>query len=118
MSGLMLSCERTLSDYGDFRRKGVERDQIIRILSEQRSAFDRLGIESLSLFGSVVRGEDRPESDVDILVKFKSKATFDRFMELKFLLEDLLGGRVDLVTRKALRPSMRPGIEQEAIRVA
>ena len=96
----------------------MERDQIIRLLSEQRSAFDQLGIESLSLFGSVVRGENRPESDIDILVEFKSKATFGRYMDLKFFLEDLLGSRIDLVTRKALRPGMRPTIEQEAIRVA
>jgi predicted nucleotidyltransferase len=96
----------------------VERDQIIGLLSAQRQAFDRLGVRSLALFGSVARGESRSESDVDILVEFKGRATFDRYMELKFFLEDLLSGRVDLVTRKALRPSMRPTIEEEAIRVA
>jgi predicted nucleotidyltransferase len=96
----------------------MERDQIIRLLSSQQQAFDDLGVESLSLFGSVVRGENRPESDIDVLVEFRGKATFDRYMELKFLLEDLLGGRVDLVTRKALRPGMQPTIEHEAIRVA
>jgi hypothetical protein len=96
----------------------VEREQIIRLLSEQRPALDRLEIESLSLFGSVVRGENRPESDIDILVEFKSRATFGRYIELKFFLEDLLGSRVDLVTHKALRPGMRPTIEREAIRVA
>ena len=96
----------------------MKQDQIIQLLSRQRSALDRLGIESLSLFGSVVRGENQPESDMDILVEFKSKATFDRYMELKFFLEDLLESRVDLVTHKALRPSMRPVIQREAIRVA
>ena len=87
-------------------------------MSEQQQAFDHLGVKSLSLFGLVVQGGSRLESDVDILVEFKGRATFDRYMELKFFLEDLLGGDVDLVTRKALRPSMRPTIEQEAIRVA
>ena len=96
----------------------MEREQIIQILSSQRPALEELGIESWSLFGSAVRGENQPESDIDILVEFKSKATFDRYMELKFFLEDLVGGHVDLVTHKALRPSMRPAIEREAVRVA
>lgn len=107
-----------MGNYGCLRRETVERDQIIGLLSAQRQAFDRFGVKSLALFGSVARGEDRSESDVDVLVEFKGRATFDRYMELKFFLEDLLGGRVDLVTRKALRPSMRPAIEEEAIRVA
>ena len=78
------------------RRKSVKRDQIVRLLSEQQQAFDHLGVKSLSLFGLVVQGGSRLESDVDILVEFKGRATFDRYMELKFFLEDLLGGDVDL----------------------
>ncbi|MGH2456741.1 MAG: nucleotidyltransferase family protein [Candidatus Limnocylindria bacterium] len=52
------------------------------------------------------------------LVEYDGAATFDRYMELKFFLEDLLGRKVDLVTRNALRPRRRPSIESEAIRVA
>ena len=96
----------------------MERDQVITTLTEQKLAPGRFGVESLSLFGSVVRGENQSESDVDIPVEFKGKATFDRYMELKFLLEDLLGSRVDLVTRKALRPLMRSSIDEQAVRVA
>jgi predicted nucleotidyltransferase len=96
----------------------MERDQVISKLSRQREALDQFGVRSLALFGSVVRDESRPGSDVDILVEFEGKATFDRYMSLKFFLEDLLGTHVDLVTRKALRPAMRPAIEEEAIRVA
>jgi hypothetical protein len=44
--------------------------------------FARFGVQSLALFGSVARGEDQPESDVDILVEFEGRATFDRYMEL------------------------------------
>jgi predicted nucleotidyltransferase len=91
---------------------------VIKLISEQQQALDRLGVEMLSLFGSVAREEARPNSDIDVLVDFKEKATFDQYMDLKFFLEDLLGSRVDLVTRNALRPSMRPSVEQEAIRVA
>jgi hypothetical protein len=65
----------------------------------------------------VARDEARPDSDIDLLVEFSSHPSFARYMDLKFLLEDLLGRRVDLVTPKAIRPQMRGGIEREMIRV-
>ena len=79
---------------------------------------ERFGVKSLALFGSVVRGEARPDSDIDILVEFDGPATFDRYMDLKFFLEELLGRRVDLVTRKALKPYLRPYVEKEAVYVS
>jgi hypothetical protein len=75
-----------------------------------------IGFESL--FGSVVRGEASEASDVDVLVDFVGPATFDGYMGLKFFLEDTLCVRVDLVTRAALKPRLRAGIEAEAQRVA
>ena len=78
----------------------------------------RFGAEALWLFGSVARDEAGEKSDVDILAQFEGAATFRRFMGLRFYLEDVLGNRVDLVTRQALRPQMRSAIEQEAIRAA
>jgi predicted nucleotidyltransferase len=74
-------------------------------------------VESLAVFGSMARGDDREGSDVDILVRFEGKATFDNFMGLKLDLEDMLGRRVDLLTPKCLRPDMEAEIEKEAIRV-
>jgi uncharacterized protein len=74
-------------------------------------------VESLAVFGSMARGDDREGSDVDILVRFEGKATFDNFMGLKLDLEDVLGRRVDLLTPKCLRPDMEAEIEKEAIRV-
>jgi uncharacterized protein len=54
-----------------------------------------LGVSRLALFGSLVRGHARPDSDVDLLVKFAPGAkTFDRFLALSELLEDVLGRRV------------------------
>jgi predicted nucleotidyltransferase len=96
----------------------MELERISVLLAEQRDALDHLDVKSLSVFGSVARGESGAESDVDILVEFHGKATFDRYMECKFLLQDLLKARVDLVTTKALRPEMRPTVEKEAVRVA
>jgi len=78
----------------------------------------RFRVQKLALFGSVARDEASENSDVDVLVDFEGRADFDRFMDLKFYLEDLLGAKVDLVTQDGLRPRMRPEIEREAIRVA
>ena len=96
----------------------MNRDEILETLRTHRDELrKRFGVKSLAIFGSVARGEARPDSDVDILVEFEGRATFDRYMGLKFFLEDLLGRRVDLVTRKALKPRMRPFVEREAIYV-
>jgi predicted nucleotidyltransferase len=67
------------------------------------------------LFGSVVRGEATPDSDVDLLVEFApGEKTYDRFMALSDLLERLLGHRVELVTVEALSPFIGPHIQAEA----
>lgn len=79
---------------------------------------ERLGVAALSVFGSAARGDDRPDSDIDILVDFHGPADFARYMDLKDALEAALGRPVDLVTRKAHRPETREGIEGEAVRVA
>jgi hypothetical protein len=97
--------------------KAMSRDEILQVLAEHREELKGFGVKSLALFGSVVRGEARPDSDVDILVEFEGPATFDRYMELKFFLEELLGRRVDLATRKALKPRLRPHVEREAVYV-
>jgi len=95
------------------------KEEIIRALKERLGEIrQRFGVSRISLFGSVVRGEARHDSDIDVLVVFEGKATFDAFMDLKFYLEDLLGARVDLVTDSALRPQMRLAIEGELVDVA
>lgn len=71
----------------------------------------------LALFGSTVRNEVRPDSDLDVLVAFDGPATSSRYFGPQFYLEDLLGVPVDLVTEKALRPELRPFIEREAVNV-
>jgi predicted nucleotidyltransferase len=93
-------------------------DQIIGLLRAEAHEFDRFGITSLAVFGSVARGEAGEDSDVDVLVEFDGPATFRRYTDLKFFLEQRLGRRVDLVTQRALRDELRSTVEQEAIRVA
>jgi predicted nucleotidyltransferase len=77
----------------------------------------RFSVAKLSIFGSFARGEGSAQSDLDVLVAFEQKATFDLFMDLKFYLEELLGIKVDLVTDKALRPRIRQAIEKVLIDV-
>ena len=95
----------------------MNKEETIRRLVEHRQELVRLGVKSLALFGSVVRDEAQPTSDVDLLVEFEGQGTFDRYMELKFYLEQLLGCRVDLVIRKALKPRLRDVVEKEALYV-
>ncbi len=96
----------------------MRRDEALALLRAHSAEIAAFGIASLALFGSVARGEAGPESDLDLLVEFEGTATFDRYMGLKLYLEDLLGSRVDLVMRKALRPRMVPSVERDAVRVA
>lgn len=77
---------------------------------------ERFGVMRIGIFGSTARGEDRPESDVDVLVEFApGQTTFRNFMELVFYLEDTFGRRVDLVTEPGLGKYLRPYVEQEVV---
>lgn len=76
------------------------------------------GIARLALFGSTVRDEARPDSDVDVLIQFTTGAkTYARFLAIADLLEAKLGRRVDLVTTEGLSPFLGPRIQAEAIDV-
>ena len=90
---------------------------LIKLKSSIKEIKRRFSVKSLSVFGSIVRDQALENSDIDVLVEFNRKASFDLFMDLKFYLEDLLGTSVDLVTNKALRPQVRRAIEGEMIDV-
>ncbi len=96
----------------------MERNEIIALIHKHYEQLTELGVSSLAVFGSVARDEASKASDVDILVEFEGKATFDRFMDTKFFLEDLLGMRVDLVMPEAIRPRLKPYIMQDLVYVA
>jgi predicted nucleotidyltransferase len=87
---------------------------IMKVLQQYRMRLRDLGIKRIGLFGSFVRGDQRPESDIDLLVEFESgRKTFDTFMELSFFLEDVLKHRVELVTVESLSPYIGPYILKE-----
>lgn len=91
---------------------------IVQRILEARERLALLGVMNIGLFGSFVRGEQTSLSDVDILVEFMpEKHTFDNFMEVAFLLEELLGRNVEVVTPEALSPYIGPHILREVERV-
>ncbi len=83
-------------------------------MTDNCEAIGNLGVYRFGLFGSFVTGKQNADSDVDILVEFKpGEKTFDSFMNLAFLLEDILGRKVDLVTPESLSPYIGPKILAE-----
>jgi len=93
------------------------KDAINTLVKVKPELAGRFGVTRLALFGSTARDVANRESDVDILVAFDGPATSSKYFGVQFLLEDLFGCSVDLVTEKALRPELRTFIEQEAIYV-
>jgi len=89
----------------------------VKLLQDVESEIkSRFHISRIGVFGSFARGEDREESDVDVLVEFKPGfKTFDNYMDLKYHLEDLFSRKVDLVTVNALKPQLKDGILQDVI---
>ncbi len=96
----------------------MNRQRVLELLSRSKQELQsRFGVTRLALFGSTARDTAASGSDIDILVAFDGPATSKRYFGVQFFLEDLLGCPVDLVTEKALRPELRPYIEQEQLNV-
>jgi predicted nucleotidyltransferase len=93
----------------------MKRDIVLALIHKHRPELKKFGVVSLAIFGSVARGEETPESDIDILVEYQGPATFDRFMDTKYYLQELLGCKVDLVTPQAIKPRMKPYIMQDLV---
>jgi uncharacterized protein len=86
------------------------KEQVFRLLREHQAELRRLG-GRCGVFGSFARGQQRAESDVDLLVEFEEgQKSFDNFMRLSFYLEELLGRRVELLTPESLSPHIGPRI--------
>lgn len=93
------------------------RQNVLNLLSDRLDTIHSFGVHSLALFGSVARDEATDLSDLDFLVEFEGTATFDRYMDLKFFLEDLFDKPVDLVTKRSLKPQISQTVLAEAIDV-
>jgi len=91
-------------------------DEIKSILLKNREALRRkYKVKEIGIFGSYVRGEQQSLSDIDILVEFGEPIGFFKFMDLEDFLRRLLGVKVDLVTKKALKPNIGKHILREVV---
>ena len=99
----------------------MQREEAIRRLKACEPALRIRGVAHLSLFGSVARGDPRPDSDLDVLIDLSPEAE-PRFSLLDqagihVLLSDAFGRNVDVVLRRALRAPMRARVEPDEVPV-
>lgn len=95
----------------------MTRDEVIKKLEANYEKIACFNVKSIALFGSLARGEATSSSDIDMMVDFLGPATFDQYMDLKILLEDLFNVKIDLVTRKGVRPRIFSYIEKDLLYV-
>lgn len=97
----------------------MNREDAIRILKQAEPELRARGVTSLALFGSTARGEERPDSDVDVLVDLdmSRRPTLIDLSGMRLLMEDMLGSHADMAVRESLRPAYRASIEADAIRI-
>jgi len=92
-------------------------EEIKRIINKHRQELEeRFKVKSIAIFGSYVRGEQSPQSDIDILVEFKEPVGF-LFIHLADFLEEILETKVDLLTPEAIKPNRRKYIMEELVYV-
>ena len=102
--------------YGQYYDRSVIMDVLAIVKKNKTFLKERFGVKKIGVFGSMVRGEAKEESDVDVLVEFENtKKSFDNFMELSFFLEDLFWKKVDLITTSGLDKYVRPYVEREVV---
>jgi hypothetical protein len=96
----------------------MDAQEALDLLSDHKAAIRlRFGVRKLAIFGSVARGDAIGACDLDVLVEFVDRPTFDNYMGLKLYLEQLARMRVDLAIKGDLRPALRERIERKALNV-
>jgi predicted nucleotidyltransferase len=106
---------------GDCYNLMSRKESFYAFIKSRQPVLEYLGVESIGLFGSTVRGEDCPGSDLDVLVKFRpGRKTLDGFLELSEILEEHFGCEVDLMTPESLSRHFGPRIlaETEYVEIA
>lgn len=93
-------------------------DEIKELIQSHKDELrQQYGLKEIGVFGSYVKGVQREDSDLDILVEFEKPVGFVKFLQLENRLSELLGVKVEIVTKKALKPFIGKRILQEVIYV-
>jgi predicted nucleotidyltransferase len=101
------------------KAKEVASESILKLIEENKAALGVYHVKDIGLFGSYARGEEREDSDIDVLVEFQAgQKTFDNYMNLKFFLEKLFNHKVDLVIKEAVKPELRERIFKSVVYAA
>lgn len=96
----------------------AKQEQILKKLKEELPILsERYSVLSMGVFGSYIHQEQKPSSDIDILITFDDPPGFLKFIELENHLTDILGIKVDLVMADALKPVIGQRILQEVVLV-
>lgn len=89
-------------------------DPVSTLKKNEHKIKERFSVARIGVFGSFARGEERPDSDVDVYVEFNNP-TYDNYIELVFYLEKLFGRNVELVTTRGVSPYLVPIINKEVV---
>jgi predicted nucleotidyltransferase len=96
----------------------LTKDHVCRKLHELRTQLEEeYQVDSIAIFGSYVREQQRPDSDLDVLVTFSTPPDLFQFIRLEDFLSDELGVQVDLVMKDTLKPRLGEQILHEAVPV-
>jgi hypothetical protein len=94
----------------------MNKQQVLDIVKANQEQLNDFAVKELFLFGSVARGEETDNSDVDFLVNFQHPVGLFTLLRLKTYLEELLGCDVDIGTPESLRPHLQETVLKEVIR--
>lgn len=96
----------------------IKRDQLVARLRALRPAFEKEGVTSMALIGSRARGDNRPDSDIDLMIEVDPCRKFSilDLIGVKHIIEDSLGLSADVIMRRSL-PDFRASAERDAVDV-
>lgn len=90
---------------------------ISTLQAEKKNLYDRYKVTRIGIFGSFARGEETPDSDIDILIEFRETPGMIEFLTTEEYLEQVLNRRVELVRETAIRPELKDVIMSEVIMI-
>jgi uncharacterized protein len=100
------------------KNKTISLKKVVEELRQDMPELERrYKVKTLGIFGSYIRGEQHQGSDLDLLVEFIDPPSLLRFLEMEYYLSDLLGVKVDLVMKDALKPVIGKRILNEVVAV-